>query len=290
MDKSVIVVAILSLLLGFGSIYLAPRGIMNIVSLIQRANSGKNLSPAERAVLRFVKMLAIVFALAAWPILQNAMQNGTLHGQWQDVLRNAGIAGASAVIASLWKYVSARADIKKGITVGGVTVPLSVVAQEANQLLNQAPPQIQRDAALLGITQNLEAAQQIPVAPAALANADIVQKVVVGPGASFGLLSPTDVANLSQQVTDAMTQAALPAGVYFHPVSMPSDLPLGSHSTDGLGSAVGDGTVSPVTNGQTSDASNDAGVTPIVVPSPAQAEGQAVETGSTPNADPLGGL
>ena len=79
------------------------------MNLFTKARAGLNLTPAERAQLKFVEALAVAGVVAALPVLADALST---HGAivWADVLHTGLATGAVAVILALVKYLKAQGD------------------------------------------------------------------------------------------------------------------------------------------------------------------------------------
>lgn len=116
------------------------------MNLFSRSNAHMDLTPAERSVLRFLKMLVIAFLLSATPVVYAALATGDVSNtDWNAVINVACATGASAVLSTLWKYLGAVQDVAKGNTVAKSSV---------------APPEV-----ALPITRVVSISDKPPVAP-----------------------------------------------------------------------------------------------------------------------------
>lgn len=103
------------------------------VSLFSRAFAGLNLSPFERAVLRFLQGLAAAALVAALPIVANALSARS--PDWHTIAQEALAAAGTAVLLALHKYVTAQSDTpletSASITEAGVAAVQSSAAPVA---------------------------------------------------------------------------------------------------------------------------------------------------------------
>jgi hypothetical protein len=105
------------------------------MSLFARAAAQLPLSPAERAVLRFVKALLVTAILATLPVftaLITALQSGNLVVDWNAWGMRLLTAAGAAVALAIQKYYTAQGD----------TVPLAApkAAPAASPVAIPAPP------------------------------------------------------------------------------------------------------------------------------------------------------
>ncbi|MGZ6281679.1 MAG: hypothetical protein ACXWQ5_00030 [Ktedonobacterales bacterium] len=88
------------------------------MNLFSQANAHMALTPAQRAALRFLKSLLLVFIVSAAPIVLAQLSTGTISEiDWYHTLDIAVSTGSFAVLSTLWKYASAIQDVAKGNTV-----------------------------------------------------------------------------------------------------------------------------------------------------------------------------
>ena len=88
------------------------------MNLFSQANAHVALTPAQRAALRFLKSLVLVFIVSAAPIVLAQLSTGTIGTvDWNRTLDIAISTGAFAVLSTVWKYASAVQDVAKGNTV-----------------------------------------------------------------------------------------------------------------------------------------------------------------------------
>ena len=78
------------------------------MSVFARARANLNLTPAERALLRLVKLCVVAGLIAALPILAQALSGQAL--DWASVGRTALAAFGVAALGALLKWVTSQAD------------------------------------------------------------------------------------------------------------------------------------------------------------------------------------
>lgn len=81
---------------------------LNYASLLRRAAAYATLTPGERALLRLGEGLLCAGAVAALPVLADALAQQSVN--WSDVGRAALAAAATAMLLALNKYLRAHSD------------------------------------------------------------------------------------------------------------------------------------------------------------------------------------
>ncbi|HEV2236859.1 MAG TPA: hypothetical protein VGR57_09400 [Ktedonobacterales bacterium] len=78
------------------------------MGMFARARANLNLTPAERALLRLVKLCLVAGLVAALPILAQALSGQAL--DWATVGRTALAAFSVAALGALLKWLTSQAD------------------------------------------------------------------------------------------------------------------------------------------------------------------------------------
>jgi hypothetical protein len=76
--------------------------------MFARAFAGLNLTPLERAILKFLEMGVIAGVVALAPIFAQLANQQT--PDWATFLRLAGATFATAFLGAIWKYLKAQGD------------------------------------------------------------------------------------------------------------------------------------------------------------------------------------
>ena len=77
-------------------------------SIVRLARAYATLTPGERALVRLIEGLVCAALVAALPIIAEALARQQVN--WDDVLRAALAAGATAALLALHKYLRAQGD------------------------------------------------------------------------------------------------------------------------------------------------------------------------------------
>lgn len=219
------------------------------MGLFARARANQPLSPAERAILKFVDGLVLTFLAAALPILWQAFNawqaGGALTMDWRPTLDNALKVGGAAVALAVWKYFKSLHDAVVGN--GPVAQPASVAVETVEGKV----------AEMTGL-------------PASVVGA-LVGQIVDAVGGVFDKKIAALPVSVAQPASDAVTQIAafqafaLPAGhvAVQAPnglmVAVPADaLPDGGHApaSDSAPAPSPDAENSPVEMASVADAGN----------------------------------
>lgn len=78
------------------------------MSIFARAFAGQNLTPAERAFLKWIEAVFCAGLVAALPIVAEAMAHRPI--AWGDILTSALYAFFTAVVLAVLKYAKAHMD------------------------------------------------------------------------------------------------------------------------------------------------------------------------------------